>query len=654
MLVPANALDGQSGDRVVAGMRIEVPAVSYKTIGRGDSWDAIADQYLGSKKRGEALAMANGTWPWVPPDAGREILIPFNLRYVVKPGDSTPSIAYRFLEKRDDAYVIDRYNELGGEPVESGDVILVPLSDLALTDEGKRAAREGLSYVAKEGEGDDRDAQDAAVREIPDVERDVAAGHYIAAIAAGSSLLGSGKLTDAEIARIERQLVEAFVAEGALDLAEDACRAWRRAAPGVDHRSRRAVAEDRRSLHAGARCDAARATVASGLGAPRCQHCAMTESLAPVSSPLREGDIVGEKYRVGDPIGSGATGVVYRATKLADGAKLALKVIDRAHCGDKQIFGRYHREAKILQRLSGPHLVALLDFVEHDGLLAIALELVDGAPLDAVIPKRLEIPQAIEIVTQIADGLGVAHAAGVVHRDLKPANVMIEPRGWPTEEGESAPRVRILDFGLAKVVHGDQMTTGLTEHGMIFGTPEYMSPEQARGDEIDGRCDVYAAGIMLYEMATGRVPFSRKTPLATMTAQLTEPVAPPREVAPGRDIPAALEAVIMRALAKEPRERYPSAAAFADALRAVREKRALSIAPSRDTNDLELGETDLAIRLSQVSPERKPSIEARSARVAPGASVPPVVSDRGSGVWIIVGVVVALIAVAVGAALAFR
>jgi LysM repeat protein len=231
VLVPANALDAQSGDAVVPGMRIEVPAVSYHTIVHGDSWEAIAERYLGSKRRGEALAVANGTWPWIPPDLGREVLIPFNLRYVVKRGDSTPSIAYQFLAKRDDAYVLDRYNDLKGEPVEPGDVILVPISNLTLTDEGKRAAKEGLAYVASEGEGDDRDAQDAATAGLPELERDVAEGKYVAAIAHGSGMLGSGKLTDPEIGRIERQLVEAFVAVDAEELAEDACRAWRKAAP---------------------------------------------------------------------------------------------------------------------------------------------------------------------------------------------------------------------------------------------------------------------------------------------------------------------------------------------------------------------------------------------------------------------------------------
>lgn len=231
VLVPANALDVQNGAAIVPGVRLEIPAVHHHVVAKGDTWESLADRYLGGRRRAEALAVANDTWPWLPPDVGREVRIPFNLRYVVKRGDSTPSIAYRFLEKRDDAYLLDRYNDLGGEAVEPGDVILVPLADLELTDEGKRAAREGLEYTMTEGGGDDRDAQDAATVAIPELERLVHGGDYVEAIAKGSALLGSGRLTVVEIARIQRQLVEAYVALGEDALAESACRKYREADP---------------------------------------------------------------------------------------------------------------------------------------------------------------------------------------------------------------------------------------------------------------------------------------------------------------------------------------------------------------------------------------------------------------------------------------
>ena len=232
VLVPANALDADSGrSSVLPGMRIEVPSVAHHTVRAGETWETLAERYLGLKKRSEALAIANGSMPWLPTEAGREILLPYNLRYVVKRGDSTPSIAYRFLPKRDDAYVLDRYNELGGNPVEPGDVILVPIAELALTDEGKRAAKEGLDYVASEGEGDDRDAQDTARDDLPKLTAFVRAGSYVEAVARGSALLGSGRLTDPELAKIHRQLLEAYVALDATPLAERECRAWRKADP---------------------------------------------------------------------------------------------------------------------------------------------------------------------------------------------------------------------------------------------------------------------------------------------------------------------------------------------------------------------------------------------------------------------------------------
>ncbi len=383
------------------------------------------------------------------------------------------------------------------------------------------------------------------------------------------------------------------------------------------------------------------------------------------SGSLRAGDVVADRYRLAEVIGEGASGVVYLARTLADDQPVALKVIHRELCGDRQIFGRYQREATILRRLHGPHIVAIRDFIEHDGLLVIALDYVDGSSLEEALASPLSIDQAIEVACQIASGLETAHAAGVIHRDLKPANIMIEPRGF-SSSSSVVPRVRVLDFGLAKVLHGDQMTTGLTEHDMIFGTPEYMAPEQARGDELDPRCDVYATGVMIYEMATGRVPFSRRTPLATMTAQLTEPVEPPRVVAPTRDIPTTLEAVILRALEKDRDRRFPSARALREALLAVRERRVVSVHPGGDAPsagaDIELGETDLAIRLSQVVPERRAEMDSRAPRSTPSspkiASARPTealpVASSPAGGWTVVAVLVALVAIGLGALLALR
>lgn len=370
--------------------------------------------------------------------------------------------------------------------------------------------------------------------------------------------------------------------------------------------------------------------------------------------PLAAGEQVGGKYVAGPVIGMGATSVVYRGESLSDGRPVALKVVHRELCGDRQIFGRYQREAKILERLRGPNIVELLDFIVHGELLVIALDLVDGTALDAVLTKPLDLDLAVEVALQIADGLAQAHDKGVIHRDLKPANVVVEPRGWPRGEAAAArPRIRILDFGLAKVIHGEHMTTGLTEHDMIFGTPEYMSPEQARGDDLDVRSDIYAAGVILYEMATGVVPFVKRTPLATMTAHLTEPFVNARIAAPERGISAALDAVITRALAKDPNDRYASARALQEALKALTERRIGPVSGASGGSDMELGETDLAIRLSQVPVERKQALEARSARSVPPQE--PLASPADGGrVWWLVGIVVAIAAIAAGVYFATR
>ncbi len=284
------------------------------------------------------------------------------------------------------------------------------------------------------------------------------------------------------------------------------------------------------------------------------------------SPPLRAGRTIGEKFEIVDILGEGGTGVVYDALRLPEREPVALKVIHNHLLNDSQIRGRFTREAAILRRLEGPHLCAILEFgelpdprQEHVGLLYIALPRIDGPALDEVLRKEgpLPIDRALDVMTQVLTGLKAAHAQGVIHRDLKPANVIL--RG--------GAHAIVVDFGMAKIVTGGGTgTTALTTHNMVFGTPEYMSPEQARGDELDARCDVYAAGVILYELLTGAVPFSGATPLNVLTAHMTSTPARPREKAPERAISAALEAVVLHAMAKDPADRYASAAALSAAV----------------------------------------------------------------------------------------
>ncbi|HEX3344028.1 MAG TPA: serine/threonine-protein kinase, partial [Polyangiaceae bacterium] len=224
--------------------------------------------------------------------------------------------------------------------------------------------------------------------------------------------------------------------------------------------------------------------------------------------PLSAGRKLDDKFEIVGVLGEGGMGIVYDARRLADGERVALKVIHQHLAGDAQIRGRFAREVAILRRLEGDHLCPVLDSGEiadprreGAGLLYMALPRIEGQALDALLKKEGPLPltRVVTVVLDICEALREAHSQGVIHRDLKPGNVLLR-------EGD---RAVVVDFGMAKIVTGGGTgTTALTQHNMVFGTPEYMAPEQARGDELDARCDVYATGVILYELLTGTVPFS--------------------------------------------------------------------------------------------------------------------------------------------------
>ncbi len=341
----------------------------------------------------------------------------------------------------------------------------------------------------------------------------------------------------------------------------------------------------------------------------------------PRHAVLPPGTLIGARFRVESVIGEGSQSVVYQARREPGGSVVALKVIHRHLCGDPQISRRFEREASILRRLEGEHVARLLDFVEEDGLLAIALERVDGVSLEALLAERapLALDVAIEITLQVCAALGAAHANGIVHRDLKTANVLVERPPLTMEPlGASAAgiRVKVVDFGLSKVLQGEANTV-LTEQGMIFGTPEYMAPEQARGDEVDARADLYAAGVVLYEMAVGKPPFTGRSALGTMTAHLSEAPPSPRAALPGSSITPSLEAVILRALAKSPADRFASARDLAQAIAAARDEPRV-IAPRAVSNPDEIGTSDTDLHLESASFGQAPTLRADELAAAQG------------------------------------
>jgi serine/threonine-protein kinase len=296
---------------------------------------------------------------------------------------------------------------------------------------------------------------------------------------------------------------------------------------------------------------------------------------------------------------------------------------------------------------------------DEDGRLFMALERVRGEPLDLVLQNRglPTVEEAVRIVSGVADALSAAHACGIIHRDLKPANIMLEEPAEPSLPS----RVRVLDFGLAKAL-GDAGVglTVLTERNMVFGTPEYMAPEQVRGDDVDARTDVYALGVVLFQLLAGRVPFALATGLATMTAQITD--APPsvRGRAPERPISAALAEVVRRALAKEPRDRQPTAAAFRDALAAALEHPEGPVVDELAADDLAGRDTMLAARAVRVSAPDSFDVDPLAAtaelraedlplrpppRISPEALARP---TKLPTVWIVVFVVAAGIGIGLG------
>jgi len=227
-LVGANALDAHGGSAIVAGQRIEIPAPSHHRVERNETWAELARVHLGDARRAETLARANGGVSWVQPASGQEIEVPAVVAIIAAEGETMPQLAQRYLGDMNKAWELDGYNgRRGDQRLLRGDVILVPLLDVALTEEGKKAARVAADRIRTEGSGRAYEAQRRAEAEIPPLLADVRAGRYVDAVSKGSRLLGSGDLTKPQLAAIHRALLEAYVALDAHGLAAGACAAWR-------------------------------------------------------------------------------------------------------------------------------------------------------------------------------------------------------------------------------------------------------------------------------------------------------------------------------------------------------------------------------------------------------------------------------------------
>jgi eukaryotic-like serine/threonine-protein kinase len=305
----------------------------------------------------------------------------------------------------------------------------------------------------------------------------------------------------------------------------------------------------------------------------------MLPPMSETGDPALIGRRVAGKFRIEKFLGGGAMGAVYRAKDSTLDRLIALKVMHPAVAIDPSFVTRFHREARAASRLDHPSSMRVIEFGEEpDGLLYIAMEFLEGRDLYRVIHEDWPLPEAriADIMMQALSALTMAHEMGVIHRDLKPENIMVLDR----KDDEGRDIVKVCDFGIAKITEQEGDTRAsrgvgakVTTAGLVVGTPEYMSPEQARGEKLDARSDLYSMGIILYQLLTGRTPFLADTALAVVLKHISEPPEPPSSIYP--EVHKGLETVCMRAIAKAPDDRYPTAREMRAAIRAAIEGKPL-------------------------------------------------------------------------------
>jgi serine/threonine-protein kinase len=334
-------------------------------------------------------------------------------------------------------------------------------------------------------------------------------------------------------------------------------------------------------------------------------------------TPSHAGQVLDGKYRLDALLAEGGMGAVYRATHVMLGKTVAIKLIRSAIVASPEIVRRFQREARAATALNHPNIVSVYDLGQTpDGTLYIAMEYIDGPSLKTLIQSGRAIPVArtIAILRQVASALATAHRHNIVHRDLKPHNIML------AAGPDGSEVAKLVDFGIAKTF---DESTQLTSAGSALGTPYYMSPEQIEGRTVDARCDIYALGIILYEMLVGEVPFADQSTPAVLVKQLKErPIRPSLKNAA---VPPALEAIALRCLEKDPEQRYQTADAFAAALNEA----AVTLTAPETANDVTLPMARAAVPpvLPGASPAQTDATllsPAKAAQQVSSASAPPV------------------------------
>lgn len=278
-------------------------------------------------------------------------------------------------------------------------------------------------------------------------------------------------------------------------------------------------------------------------------------------------ELLGGQFRVLEKIGTGGMGSVYKAEQPAMNRMVAIKILHPKLAGRKDLTSRFRREARAMSQLTHPNTVKVFMYgeLEDDGSLYIVMEMLEGRNLNQTVRKEGPLPadRAIPILIQCCGALQEAHDLGIVHRDLKPENIFL------SKQGGISDYPKVLDFGLAKVTER-QMQPGsviLTQEGMVFGTPEFMSPEQAQGKTLDARSDIYSLAVILYEVLTGKLPFTARTPMEYIQKHVTDPIIQLSDRVPDRKFPKGLDDVLAKALQKHPDNRFQTAGEFGEALR---------------------------------------------------------------------------------------